>query len=45
MVNDIVKVFVHATDDTDSYDEVDVRAMTLAPMTYLSRLTKNTQLS
>ena len=34
-----VKVFVHAT-DTDA----DGRALTLAPQTYMSRLTKNYQI-
>ena len=33
-----VKVFVHATDANTAADG---RAMTLAPWTYLSRLTKN----
>ena len=34
-----VKVFVHATDE-DADADVDGRAMTLAPRTYLSRLAK-----
>ena len=36
-----VKVFVHAHTDVDADLDANARTMTLAPQTYLSRLTKN----